>query len=449
MSANYDSDDAFPKSPGLEPVRPRATPSLSPPPRVTHHVPLSHPPQRVSHSTSSRRRIKSNRRKTRPTQGDFVLIRHMDPNQPDIARQVGERALNSDSGSDMDDDDMGNRSPSESLTLSNARSKSLLDLSAMAQRALDASTTNTFSFAKPPAPPLHRDSVVEPDGHDALRKASFASQTTDTSTNASLLSARTRTLSVSATSSSSAVDERNGSISNGHQDSSSPGKMPELRGLSIPSRTASPSQKLPALQTPQSPPQDGQATSPNAQKHQLPGFRHLSDLAETAIHEQESRQNSIAHRQSVSSTGQSPTSVGRQLSITSLTPHSATSPGGPQFQNGDPFLRSGQHLTLFSTRRPSQASDSGPYSATTLNSATTEHSYQSSEGASPGAQATPIDMRAGPGGRLSIDGTLASRTLPPPVGPNIQHIPSHGTGGFKCDHPGCTAAPFQTQYLLK
>ncbi|KAF1965108.1 hypothetical protein BU23DRAFT_36241 [Bimuria novae-zelandiae CBS 107.79] len=452
MSANYDSDDAFPKSPGLERVQPRATPSLSPPPIVTHHVPLcTTPSPNVSSPTSSRRRKKSNRRKTRPSQGDFVLIRVMDPNQPDIARQVCERPLNpnSDSGSDVDDEEMVSRSPTEPLERSSSQVKTDVELSNVAQRALDASSPHTF--AKPL--PIHRDSVVEPDGHDAsaLRKSSFASQTTESSTNGSLLSvgdalARGRTLSLSTTP-SPATEERNGTTTNGHGKSGSSGRTPDLHGLSIPSRNGSPSQKLPALQTPQSPPRDGQGKSPNSQTQQLPGFRHFSELADSAIQEQETRANSIAHRQSISSTGQSPTSVGRQLSITSLSPHSATSPGGdPQFQTRDPFLRSGQHLTLFSTRRPSQASDSGPYSATTLNSATTEHSYQSSEGVSPGT-----DVRGGPGGpggRLSIDGALASRTLPPPVGPGIQHVSSHGSGGFKCDYAGCTALPFQTQYLL-
>jgi hypothetical protein len=62
-----------------------------------------------------------------------------------------------------------------------------------------------------------------------------------------------------------------------------------------------------------------------------------------------------------------------------------------------------------------------------------------------------MEIRGGPGGRLSIDGALASRTLPPPpgVGASIGLVPGHGAGGFKCDHPGCTAVPFQTQYLLK
>ncbi|KAK7182221.1 hypothetical protein DPSP01_006942 [Paraphaeosphaeria sporulosa] len=473
MSANYDSDDALPNSPGLAPFRPRVTPSPSPPPIVSCYP--TH--QNVSHS-SSRRRKKSNRRKTIPSQGDSVLISIMDPNQPDIARQAGERALNSDSGSENEDEEMETRSPTEVASVERANQSKTdgasLDLSRVAQRALNVDSDHTF--AKPYAP-IHRDSVVEPEHYDPLRKTSIASHATDTSGNGSLLSvsdafARTRTYSVvSVNSSSSRGDERNGSIANGRTDSGSSGKTADLHELAIPSRSGSPSQKLPALQTPQSPPQEGVAHSPNTQKQSLPGFRHLSDLAETAIQEQETRDrnNSIAHRQSISSTGASPTSVGRQLSITSLSPnsnygpHSATSPAGdpqshshPSFQTRDPFLRSGQHLTLFasSTRRPSQASDSGPYSASTLHSATTNDSYQSSEGVSPGAQATPIEIR---GGRnLSIDGALANRTLPPPPGVGagmpgggigIAHAGSVN-GGFKCDYPGCAAAPFQTQYLL-
>jgi hypothetical protein len=46
---------------------------------------------------SSIRLEKANRRKHRPTQGDWVLIREMAPTQPEIAQQVSQQALNSDS----------------------------------------------------------------------------------------------------------------------------------------------------------------------------------------------------------------------------------------------------------------------------------------------------------------------------------------------------------------
>jgi hypothetical protein len=234
------------------------------------------------------------------------------------------------------------------------------------------------------------------------------------------------------------------SAANGNPQSNSLATSPRLRELTIPARRGSPSQRLPALQTPQSPPENGNAGSPS-QKQQLPSFQHFNDIAQTAMQEQE--RTNFPHRQSISSTGQSPTSIGRQLSITSLSPGSAYAPMSASSSGGssDMFLRSGQHLTLFSpARRPSQASESGgPYSAS-IHSATTNDSYQ--DGLSPGSQPTPIDGR---GPRMSIGEALESRTLPPPVGPNIQHIPSHGSGGFRCDYPNCNAAPFQTQYLLK
>jgi hypothetical protein len=50
--------------------------------------------------------------------------------------------------------------------------------------------------------------------------------------------------------------------------------------------------------------------------------------------------------------------------------------------------------------------------------------------------------------QMTLDGALASRVLPPPLNSSLQST-SDITGMFRCDYPGCTAAPFQTQYLLK
>src|SRR4051794_11459270 len=111
--SHYDSDDAFPQSPGLIPVKPKFTPEPTPPPTITCQLSVSSSAQNVS-SPSSRSR-KSNRQKTRPSQGDFVLFRVMEPNRPDIARLVGERALNSDSGSEADDEEMEERSQTVEL----------------------------------------------------------------------------------------------------------------------------------------------------------------------------------------------------------------------------------------------------------------------------------------------------------------------------------------------
>ncbi|KAF2264331.1 hypothetical protein CC78DRAFT_232477 [Lojkania enalia] len=464
---NYDSDDAFPRSPGLLPVKPKVTPSPSPPPVVTHQVTRSTLVQNVS-PPSSKRRKNPNRQKTRPSQGDFVLIRNMEPNRPDIAQEAGERALNSDSGSEADDEEMEERSqtaepaPSELAASQHPESGApSVDLQFVARKALEKDVPPTS--AKFPLP-SHRDSVLEIEqSRGPIDADTPVSQASSTSTlahsvplgpNGADAKVPTNNSSNGNATSPEAARDRHGSFANSFPHEDSLATSPKLREHTIPTSRGSPSQKLPALQNPHSPSGDGPVGSPN-QERRLPPFRHLSELAETALTErEESRTNGYPHRQSISSNGQSPTSIARQLSISSRSPGSAfpplsaTSPISTKSEiaTRDPFLRSGQHLTLFSTntRRPSQASEGAPYSAT-IHSASTNDSYQSSEGLSPGSQPTPIENHAH---RMSIDGALSSRTLPPPTGASIQHIPPHGSGGYKCEHPGCTAAPFQTQYLL-
>jgi hypothetical protein len=466
MSEYYDPDkDARPQSPLLQAFRPKATPSPSPPPFVVPEVPIR-PNTQTASSPSSRRRLKPNRRRTRPSQGDFVLIRVMDPNQPEIARQAGARALYSDSGSEASDSDMDMEEPSQTaepapLVLAQHQktqdNASVVDLQATAQKALDTNPrANGTSKMKYP-PPFPRDSVVEIDSQpritvDVDTPASQASSVTLLDgehvgvKGVDLKSSIVRPPRAE-TPSSELTRERQGSLANGYSHEDSLATSPNLAQLTIPPSRGSPSQKLPAFQPPHSPSRDGPVGSPK-QERTLPSFRHLSELAETAINEQQEahRANGFPHRPSIASSTQSPTSGTRQLSISS--PFTVASPNSVNGESAsrDLFLSRGQsHLTLFSTRRPSQASDAGPYS-TTLHSATTNESYQSSDGLSPGTQPTPIE---GHGHRMSIDGALTTRTLPLPNGPLIQHIPPHGSGGFKCDYGGCTAAPFQTQYLLK
>ena len=78
-------------------------------------------------------------------------------------------------------------------------------------------------------------------------------------------------------------------------------------------------------------------------------------------------------------------------------------------------------------RRPSLASEGPPYPATT------PHEYNSSATETPSTDqsaSTPAGIPAGID-RMSIDGI---------TNPQI--------GGFQCNYPGCSAQPFQTQYLL-
>ncbi|KAJ4374135.1 hypothetical protein N0V83_002876 [Neocucurbitaria cava] len=454
----YDDDDVLPRSPGLKPIVVDPTPIPSPPPTVTVFLP---PPriQNVS-SSSSRRHRKSNRRKTRPTQGDQVLIRAMAPNLPDLAQQVSEQALNSDSGSEIDEEDeqMEDESPDPAASSRgpNAAEPAHSNTQPVHHPKNASSVVNASNV--PTARLPHRDSVVEAD--DPKLTTLVASQPSNVAilpsharlnTNG-LISTAPGTSTLPATSPNQPTP-LHGAITNGHPHDNFLATSPRLQQLTISQSRGSVTDTLPALQT-QSPPRDGSVSSPS-QQQQLPSFRHIDDIARSATSDQEvNRTNGFLHRQSISSVGQSPTSIVRQLSISSHSPAtpfpplSASSPvsASSELQRGDIFLRTGG-ASVFGAdaRRPSQASDGGPY-ASTLHSASTSESYQSSDGLSPGTAQTPIEGRPR---LLSLDGALSSRLLPPPVGSGIQHVPSHGTGAFKCDYPNCNAQPFQTQYLLK
>jgi hypothetical protein len=87
---------------------------------------------------------------------------------------------------------------------------------------------------------------------------------------------------------------------------------------------------------------------------------------------------------------------------------------------------------------PSMTSSSmGTASSTdTMNSLQSHHSIES--GVYSTSHTTPIGSASS-----SLDGTSRSTAVP-----RLQSSTS-AAGGFLCDHPGCAAPPFQTQYLLK
>lgn len=387
----------------------------------------------------------------------------MDPNRPEIAHQASRRALNSSSDEDNDDDMEGQSPGTVNEIAAHHRDQDVsvitpsTDLQRTAQVALGSS-------ADPKATSSHRDSVLEEDviragSMLANRRASQASTANVTaSPNVVPSNPHDTTLHAPALPMQpimplSPPRHSIGAMTNGYTTGGPSTASPHLRQLTIPQLRGPPTDTLPALHAP-SPAREGVVGSPSHQQS-LPSFRHIDDIARSATSEQDvSKANGFPHRQSISSVGHSPTSIVRQLSISSHSPAtpyslSASSPmsANGELHRGDIFLRSGGG-GIFSAdaRRPSQvASDGGPYSST-LHSASTSESYQSSEGPSPGTEQTPIEVRPR---LMSLDGAIASRVLPPPIGSGIQHIPSHGSGSFKCDYPSCTAAPFQTQYLLK
>lgn len=212
-----------------------------------------------------------------------------------------------------------------------------------------------------------------------------------------------------------------------------------------------------------------QATSPTteasatpARKESLPSFQHLSNLADIASSQrpqqpqQDGRppvQHAHQHSHSFSSTtSQSPIvsyhpsyTNSAQTSPASFHTFGARSPTSTEgFSNYSPSQYPGN--AYYTDRRISVAHESGPTYPTPVPSLPSQPSSGESQignaGATPDgystAHTTPIDQ-----GSLGPDGMLRP-ILPPPPGMAITQV-----GGFLCDYPGCTALPFQTQYLLR
>jgi hypothetical protein len=183
-----------------------------------------------------------------------------------------------------------------------------------------------------------------------------------------------------------------------------------------------------------------QATSPKAEKSanvtlpsissQLGDLTHLAEAATAAV---DTVPTNGVHRPSISS--QSPPQpplfrVSDQVHH-QQTGHGHTSPPPisphDNFRNvPSPGLPTGPfYYPNSNPRRPSQVSDGLPYSSAS--------DYASNVAETPGTDlsgSTPNGIPAGLD-RMSIDG-----------------ITNPVVGGFQCRYPGCSAQPFQTQYLL-
>lgn len=197
--------------------------------------------------------------------------------------------------------------------------------------------------------------------------------------------------------------------------------------------------KLPALQSP------GATDGPGSpQSGKLPGFANMAQIAEKANGE------ITRQRQQSLSTMGAPSPYAMRSPYPFTHPSPAASETSPR--SGLPVGITSPQSFFPLNRRPSVAGD---YSNGLPSASSTDNSYTSAstDGYSPNTNPIP---QSDVSHRLSIDGAIneGRPILPPPV-PSVQHlaistIPPHGQpGGFTCDFPGCTAAAFQTQYLLK
>jgi hypothetical protein len=470
-----DEDPLQPQHEKLVAVRVRFTPESSPDPVKAQPV----------SPASARKRGKAKRRKNQPSQGDTFLLTYLAPNHPDIAKAAATTTIYGESGSEgesgdsdasMDDIDTQvakkmemheretvrleqlerekmfreeqekkareeeerSRDEEEKLRKEEAERKAKAEEEKSQVVHVNKNAVRMAAAAlgmSPPPPHPQSSATASPDDLTGLSP-------TDEKPNLPPINSinglgfqipaydRSARNHINTDPLQSPLEVRKLSISNGHQEES---LVTSPLGVHL-KQSDSAGHKLPALQSPGSP---DAPTSPQNQK--LPGFQQINEIA-TKANETISRRYSLSAPSPMAYPG-GPVRSPHPFNHTSPSLYSDTSPRqalSPPTGNSGTFIYS---------RRPSQASD---YPVPLASASTTDSSYASAstDGYSPSTQPTPQSETH----RMSVDGTGLA-ILPPPV-PSMQPltihtIPAHGSGGFKCDYSGCTAAPFQTQYLLK
>ena len=208
---------------------------------------------------------------------------------------------------------------------------------------------------------------------------------------------------------------------------------------------------LPALQ-PTSPTSHGIPTSPQSER--LPSFRQLTQLADAAT-QQENRAPQYSHHHSQSfgsAAAQSPSLPYHIPSNTQMSPNSQytfSAARSPTSTMGDHYSSPTQMAgnPYYMERRASVFHEHPIGMPPSLPSASSSGESHGPGGSSTDGYSTnhttPIDSAVLPDG---IQRNIP--ILPPPRG-----MPPHSAAmllsGFKCDYPGCEAAPFATQYLLR
>ena len=425
----FDPDEGLHQSPKLKPLKINYKREESPPPYL---------PDSSSHSSSSsssdsdrpnrpaqpggsrkrsKRRVKS---RTRPSQGDAVLVSYLgNHNRPDIAQEVGQRPLNSASQSEAESDE-------EMVIAPVIPAK---DAAATAQAALSHLST----------------------GDDRVRDGLTAQHAIVDGVKHALLSC---------------VGRKHGHDGNVNKPLPAEDAAKDLLHLSSPKST----RPVPKVSTNLQPQQDDSlATSPNLAKFAITASESSNKETLPALQKSPPRSSSTHSPEGSQSLPSLQTALGSQLVDSPMKngspypPVSATSPtiARPALASGpSPYLppSMGPSPSSYASMPTPSSKDSSTMSPPSCapshptywrNPPKSEPSYgavSGSDGFTPSSTDSPSTVYTTPGGqerKMSIDGdrpALLNGPLPP-------NGPFNSTG-FKCTYPGCSAAPFQTQYLL-
>lgn len=458
LAENYDSDDGYNRTPPLLPMTVKdLKPTPSPEPQQTK----SPTPDRVS---TSNHKGPKRRQKTQASQGDAVLIGFLGGlNTPDIASRAGEEPLNSASQSEAGD-------PSEGMEVevASAAGEKSFSLVQAAQDALplvdesegppeDHSGNPRADETRRSLSKLHTQDLVPSSQGKAASDAAGPNVGKEGSDGQITSNPKANTVAYSS-GNAEALSPRPSS-----PPPSRPAQVPPrlrsqssatspLRRFAIPASEGSPMETLPAMHTS---PSSHSAKSPKSQQTLPPLHAHFANLVE----------------------GHSPSDS--NIRPNGLNPARHTFPLMNGSVHSPPLgsitSRPGQFpspQTRLNNRFPSSYPSSQPSSASTYSDASPREPYRQGQdttnmsppgrfvqnqyypdGRTPQSDdLTPLSAESYPSaGNFSADTSpngdhpnLEGRPILPP----LSSVPLL-TGLFKCENAGCTAAPFQTQYLLK
>ena len=464
LATAYYDDDAIQRTPPLQAKVVKSTPSpepsfLPPPASVS-------PPE---NDRGSRRRSSRRRQRNQPSLGDAVLVGFLaNGNRPDLAYIAGEEPLDPDPQRDVSktpvngstDDENEMIIPREDLATDQALAKVAADATKLSDGALFQPSLRRDSTESMKIRPRvvtrsfspQREVRIFSESNHVKREPSSPGTARNSSAREVRPSGDEDNARVYGSPQSSRPSSSRHDPSSSTADGSSKAISPPLRQYAIPASQGSPLETLPAMQN--SPPQ---SSKPPLGQQTLPGIHaQLGSLADGPPPPNGLALQTRQSFPSVNGSGHSPPKDFTSMRPTNFAPTQPRANG--HYTTNYPTTERSPASTLSDaspreTYRPSQdptsmsppgtfGSRSYPSNRLTPQSQSdmqTPLSAESQVSASSFSTATsPNDDR------MSIDG---DRPILPPLQP--PNGPPLIGGGFKCDYDGCTAAPFQTQYLLK
>ncbi|KAL1970492.1 hypothetical protein VTN77DRAFT_4136 [Rasamsonia byssochlamydoides] len=400
----YDSDDALNRSPRLQPQVIKYGPEEQLPPflhkQSTSGEGGGDSPSSQGSSPGGSRKKRRQPVKPQSSLGDGVLIGFLDPNRPDIARIAAEEPLVVDSSDDDNERTVPVKPNHYHQKSESSRTTSEAALGQAAAKALSLIPDDTPAAGGKPAPFDHGPLLPSIDQLTTENRSPRPSHRQQPSLGPTTEKASEDTLATS-----------------------------PLGKFAISPSDRSPQELLPALQ---SPPQSAAGGSPeNTQS--LPSLQSaLGELTEAPRRNSSGRINGIPPFPSISAASPPPlprTVLGRERQLSGPCPP-------PPTQMPSPY----SHVSPMSSKDLAGLSPAS------------QSSYWRPQGLKPDLAHMTSPYDASPRGPQSIKSPAAGYPTPTDLRPDERPAlsgPSPPSGPmYKCMHPGCTAPPFQTQYLL-